>query len=370
MIPYLVQSNLSSEQHKNCCQRFGYSAEWDRSVRENVWRRHQEDKNKEASGWKIGDHRRRLVHFKDKYGLQGNDFYLTSTYLFLSLKLPKKELRLYQEKICDTWRQSNTLQLKMVESKVHIADMQHGRETPPDYSNLDVWLYSEPVSDRVLDKPWKILKTGIRERRPAGRPTTINRADLEQFFPAQIELGCGPSIETGIPPLNYFHNLFSLQKNGKFVFAADDDQLLDVFSDPAEWYSRAVVMHRQCLLAEPSPFYHKLKCLHDEGRIVGPILNNNFDGLPLSVGLEEFSLRQYDEDGLYPSIKFHPNAKSLIVIGSHADRRNCQAHARNHGLTVVYIDPEGYTIGDKFAPYPVESPQDQDYILRIPASEL
>ena len=149
---------------------------------------------------------------------------------------------------------------------------------------------------------------------------------------------------------------------------AEDDDFLDFFANPDAWYDKSVFMHKQCLNAVPTPFYHKLKALHDAGSIVGPIINNNFDGLPLSVGLEELPLRKYDETGLYPPIEFHPAAKSLFVIGAHADRRKCQYHARNKGLKIVHIDPEGYDDNGQFIPYPLEAPQDEDFILRTTCS--
>lgn len=364
MIPLLVQSNLTEKQKINFHQRFGTSEEWDRSLRENVWRRHQAPENQELSDWRSGEHRRRLVHFRDKYGLVNGDFCLVESYLFLSIKAPQEEIESYKRRIHG--RNLCGLKLEVNEQKIHEADVKAGRETPQHYSNLDVRLYSHQYSNETAIKPWRILKTGIRQKIPRGNPTSIS--SLEPFFPAQVELGCGPSIETGIPPLNFFHKLFSLHKNGKFVLKAEDDDFLSVFDDPIQWYQKAIEIHQKTLVAEPSSFYFKLKELHDQGKIVGPIINNNFDGLPLSVGLEELPLRKYDDEGLYPPIKFHPEAKSLLVIGAHADRRKCQHHARNAGLKIVYIDPEGYDQNGVFVSYPLESPQNEDYVMNIKAS--
>lgn len=61
--------------------------------------------------------------------------------------------------------------------------------------------------------------------------------------------------------------------------------------------------------------------------------------------------------------------KSLIVVGSHADRRRIQAAARQKGLQVIYIDPEGYFEKDNFIEYKLESPQDEDIIYRKGASQ-
>lgn len=366
-LPYPVLKSPNLQYYQD---RFTPTGNWDRSIRENVWRRHQDESNKELSGWEPGSHRRRLMHFRDRYGMVGNDFCLLEAYIFLHVKAPRNEVLEYQGRIRDYWKGNSDLKLKFVRQDVHPADTEAGRHTPSDYCNLDVWVSNVEQPASVIDKPWRILKTGIRKRVPKGNPTLITQVDLKNFFPAQVELGCGPSIEAGIPPLNFFHKLFSLHKDGRFVLDALEDTFLDYFRDPEAWYEKAVVMHRQCLAATPTSFYHTLKSLHDAGHLVGPVFNNNFDGLPISVGMKEYPLRQHDETGFYPAYPFDPEAKSLLVVGSHADRRQCQEHARARGMKIVFIDPEGYEQDDKFVSYPIESPQDGDFLLRCKASEL
>jgi hypothetical protein len=124
-------------------------------------------------------------------------------------------------------------------------------------------------------------------------------------------------------------------------------------------------------LASPTRFYGLLKKMHDAGYLVGPVITNNFDGLLRKVGLPELLVRRYEDTHIVPQIDFHPLARSLIVVGSHADRRRIQAAARKKGLHVVYIDPEGFTGVDskQFTPYPLESPQDSDYLFRFPATD-
>lgn len=74
--------------------------------------------------------------------------------------------------------------------------------------------------------------------------------------------------------------------------------------------------------------------------------------------------------GEYPAITFDPKAKALLVVGVHADRRLAQLRARERGLKLIYIDPERYLAPDGAPiPYPVESPQDQDGLVRMTAGE-
>ena len=96
------------------------------------------------------------------------------------------------------------------------------------------------------------------------------------------------------------------------------------------------------------------------------------------MGLPEKSLRQYDREAYFPiyrggenrGVPFDPRARSLMVIGVHADRRMAQRYARRLGLQIIYVDPERYVAPDgSEIPYPVESPQDGDLFVRLTAGE-
>ncbi|WP_181958242.1 hypothetical protein [Nonomuraea deserti] len=49
-------------------------------------------------------------------------------------------------------------------------------------------------------------------------------------------------------------------------------------------------------------------------------------------------------------------AKALLVIGLHADRRTVQARARERGMRIFYVDPEGLVQNGVFEEYPIEEP--------------
>lgn len=94
--------------------------------------------------------------------------------------------------------------------------------------------------------------------------------------------------------------------------------------------------------------------------------------------MDELSLRRYDtepyfrtmKDSLLQEIDFDSRAKTLLVVGVHADRRLAQIRARELGLRVIFIDPERYVApnGDIIS-YPVEAPQDFDLFVRMTAGE-
>lgn len=357
----IIKSNLSDLDLINFNKRFSISNGFDCSVRENIWRRHQSFENHELSGWKTEeDRRRRLVHFIDKYDVINNNFCLSKFYLRINLQLPILESLGY-EKFLSNYVGGNDL------FSINFSTSNLG-----DYNNLDIILKSNnfDITDEITSRPLRVFEKGIRQVLPRGNPKYVSISDIADYFPAHVELGCGPSISSGIPPLNYFHKLFSLSKNGKFVFSFHDDELVKSIINPFEWYEKTSYMQRMCLEAVPTKFYYTLKSLIESGRVIEPIFNNNFDGLSKSLEIDELCLRKYDSEGEYPDYSFSSEAKSLIVIGSHADRRGCQRSARKAGLKIIYIDPEGYMYGDNFISYPLESPQDDDLVIRLKADDI
>lgn len=140
-----------------------------------------------------------------------------------------------------------------------------------------------------------------------------------------------------------------------------------MFRDPENFYRRASLPYLHALTAPPTDFYLLLRELHDRSMIIEPVITNNFDGFATLVGLSERYIREYTTTRLVPKIDFHPEAKSLLVVGAHADRRRVAEAARNQGLKVIYVDPEGYEEGRKFRPYPLEAPQDSDMLIRMKA---
>lgn len=186
-------------------------------------------------------------------------------------------------------------------------------------------------------------------------------------------MGAGASVEAGIPPLHSLHQLYHVSEGNshKFLLGPKEDRLLlDIALDPSSFYRKVGEIYKKALTLKITPFYHLLKTLYDDNKIVGSVITNNFDRLVTAVGLPEKYVRRYDEAHITPDIKFHNKAKSLIVFGSHADRRRIQHAARESGLQVIYVDPEGYTFPTGFRPYPLESVQDEDLLVNMTMGEF
>lgn len=317
-------------------------------IKESIWRRHICKKNEGESGWADGLSRKRLVHVRDRYDFTNQGFCLADTYTWVYLNLPSQELDKYEQFIC-----SNLF---------HNQDLKTSVKRVGNELEYTIGTY-DPIAE-IKNTPWKVFDLGIRnklEKKPAKEAKTLD--EIMHFAPFQIELGCGPSIEAGIPALSYFHHIYSTTKNGKFVFNFEDDDLIqNTMLCPEQFYKKATFAHLKCLQAQHTLFYAALKDMLDKGLILEPILTNNFDGLCKSIGIKEKSLYKFDI--IYPDIDFV--AKSILVIGSHADRRKVREQARAKGLQVIFIDPETY---DGIT-YPVEDTQGEDIILRVTAEEF
>lgn len=344
----------------------------DRRFRENVWRRHQSQENRAVSGWRSDvDQRRRLVHFLDSYTLLGDKFALNSVYLYEHYRAPRLEIEELADRVSSLlgqcgWRGDRCGDI-VCRYAIHT---QHPFEVfeyqDHDYQNFDIWFYSKEPSSELLLRPWLILSKGIRTQGQRQSPKYCSVSDILPYLPAQMELGCGPSIEAGIPPLNSMHKVYHLWDGDGFLFDGRKDQLMEgLLHDPTAKYRELSAIHVATVQADPPIFYKNLRWLYDRGIVVGPVFTNNFDGLARDVGVPEYHLRQHDSTGEYPNYSFDDRAKSLLVVGSHADRRGVQRAARQRGLPIIFVDPEGYGESD----YLLEEVK-EEIIVQLTSSEF
>lgn len=372
---------------------------WHRRWTESIWRRHQHPSNRVLSGWlSEGDQRRRLIHFYDEYGVESGGFVLRHAYLWLNVTLPAPDVEEYESAILEgirqggwnpaggdaesrQWRRGDLL-ARLNLRRLHPEDERRGYVFASGYRNLEVavWTADYKLPDRIAERPWRWFhEVGLRTMLTRGRPQMIEPEEVAAYLPAQVELGCGPSTEAGVPHLSTLHRIYGVSgRDFSFVFRARDDAVLELFADPEPKYRKMAEIYRSCMMAQSTPFYASLRDLWTRGFVVGPIITNNFDCLCADLGLEETSLRRYDTEpyypmayrGEFPTVEWDPRARSLLVIGVHADRRLAQIRAREQGLKVIYIDPERYVAPDgRFIDYPVEAPQDNDLFVRSTAGE-
>ena len=398
--PFVVQPDLTDSQLERYHRHID-SAEsgWHRRFTESIWRRHQHPSNAKLSGWQSdADQKKRLIHFYDEYGVEGRAFVLRHAYLHLVLGLPAEHVDEYRAAMAaglregewrregagapsdaraaqdgERWRRGD-LTATLRHRPVHPEDQARGRQPPEGYASLDLVLRTDgyPLPDGWEGRPWEVFyRVGLREKLAREEPRYVEPAALAEHLPAQLELGCGPSIEAGIPHLSTLHRIYGVSRaDYGFIFRAQHDGLLDLFRAPEAKFREMTEIYRACLLAEPTPFYLRMRELWKRGLLVGPIITNNFDCQCADLGLPEISLRRYDWGPYYPTIEHDARARSLLVIGVHADRRLVQMRARRRGLRVLFIDPESYIAPDGgHIPYPVEAPQQDDLFVRATAND-
>lgn len=360
-----------------------------RDIEESIWRRSQHPLNAAQSGWDGIGGRRRIVHYRNRYAVAGPHLALAGWYLYYCLTIPAAEVRGYAAQITEwaaaggwirdsgqCWRRGD-LRARLTRHVVHPEDAAIGRDTPAGFESVEMTFSSDglwlpPGTARL---PWEVLASGLRVPARRGSPViTSTLGPLASYLPFQAELGCGPSTEAGVPPLHRLHEIYSVRLGGKpgsgerFVLSPADDTLIrDVLVGTERKFAEFTAMYRACFTARATPALRALRRLADEGHLVGPVITNNFDVLAARAGLTEYCVRRYDE--VIPDVPLLPEARALLVIGSHADRRAVQARARAEGKKVFYLDPEGFHIGGTFMPYPLESPQTGDWVCRQAAAE-
>ena len=399
--PYIIVNNLSQEliskwdnYYENYQDNYKFR---NRKLDEGIWRRNQMFGTRHESGWKSrNDMRRRMIHYSHYYEIiKKNNSYnlcMVESYLWIHVTFPKDEIALYYNDIVrglqeGGWKKifedssfeeykKGNLFYRIWHKQVEQEDSNKGRKFPEYYRILEIQVCTENKKENALEKSkaWGILNNGPRIKDIDGNYEVISDiGEIKKYLPAHIELGCGPSIELGIPPLNFLHDVYYVtdKSNNTFILSPEKDKLAyEVAAHTENQYKLFSTMYKQCFLAKAeSDFYVFLKKLMDNQVFLKPIFTNNFDGVPIQLGLDEYFLRRYEFENLFPNVEFDKKAKSLISVGCHADRRKIQAAARKAGLKVIHIDPEGYwDKNDRFVPYPLEAKKSGDILYRKDAS--
>lgn len=388
--PYIVLNNLSPEQ----CDRWVQQFEKDgRNIAEGMWRRSHDEFTHQKFGSPINDKSRRLVHFIDKYEIieRNNQQHLaiTQSYLYICSTLPVAAVVTYWQRHRDLaqlhgWSiekwdnrscrlRNGDYEITGTIYDIHPEDLGNETSFPANYKTVEMIVRSknEDIPKDKRETPWGVWRSKYRRPIPRQEPKIVeDLKELLPYFPMHVELGCGPSLEAGIPPLSQLHHIYSAADyaTGKFLFGKDDTLLERIITDISGFYESAAEPYRSCFLAQVTPFYELLGKLRQQGLILEPLINNNFDGLAKLVGFEELYIRRYETSRWIPDIQFDPRAKSILVVGSHADRRLVRVHARQAGLQVINVDPEGYYHKDgSFEPYPLEALDASDILVRMTA---
>ena len=352
-------------------------------VFEGCWLRNQRPENASKSGYvDSSTARRRYIHFYDTYvdNVQNGKHFLAlkNYYLYVTNTLPKEEIDEYLSKIMVAIKNNGYKQIgenvylkgtTKVEIKLYDVHPKNRNEFPNNYKSCDIIISSNGYDyTAIYERMWNLTKKMYRMPDKRGNPTyTKDVKDIIKYLPAQIEMGCGPSISANIPPLYEMHETYKVQNHitGKFYFASADNLILSVIEDEPAMRLKFAQVPLKCISAKHTEGYEYFNKLYKQGYFKGVVYNNNFDRLVKRFDIKEKILRIYDYDTYYTITEFESDVKSLISMGCHADRRQIERQAREHGLKVIFIDIEGFCNKDGFESYPLEGPQDNDIILNI-----
>lgn len=395
-LPYTILPNQDSE----------FAARWQRQfvrpgrdVEVGMWRREDDTYTAQKFGVDPESRRRRLVRFTHKYGLVSteegtNNFALTHTYLWVSTGLPKEDCADYWARVIDvlekyndwvaTEKSPDTIIFKNGELTLHgqyilthPQDELTGKPLPENYHNVEISIASSNAHElpKYDEDSWRNYAQRHRRGLSRGIPQVTNDlAVLKNYFPMHVMLGCGPSIEAGIPPLHGLHSIYCVGQStlGKgFIFGSEDTMITDVVSDPEAFYEKVAGPYKSCMNAPVTKFYELIQDWVRNGLAVTPVINNNFDGLLPLLGVEEKFIRRFEMPDYIPDIQYSSHARALLVVGNHADRRRVVEGARKRGLQIIFVDPEGYYAADGvFTPYPIEDIQNEDLLFRMTAEEF
>lgn len=359
-----------------------YFATKDEFVFEGIWFRSQEEVNKNVSGYVDNTTRnRRTIHYNHVFYVKDNYLMVKSSYIYLSIRLNNNEYDKYLNDIINTLENNNYIKNNNIYIKDNLNIMINKYDKHPydeiidNYKTVDIIVKSDNLNntDKLFNQVWNLQVKGIRERDTRGNPKYINDFnELKEFFPMAVELGCGPSIEAGVMPLYKLHEIYKVQRHsdGKFYFGTSDTLIKQIIEKDNVKFDEFYEIIAECIKAKPTNFHYNLKKMYDKKLFTMNLFNNNFDRLCKRIGINENVLRVYNIENYFPKVIFDKDIKALLCIGTHADRRFIQRQARNQGLKIIYVDPEGFNTDNEFFKYEIEGAKDEDYILKMTASEF
>lgn len=359
-----------------------YFATKDEFVFEGIWFRSQEEVNKNVSGYINNTTRnRRTIHYNHVFYVKDNYLMVKSSYIYLSIRLNNNEYDKYLNDIINTLENNNYIKNNNIYIKDNLNIMINKYDKHPydeiidNYKTVDIIVKSDNLNntDKLFNQVWNLQVKGIRERDTRGNPKYINDFnELKEYFPMAVELGCGPSIEAGVMPLYKLHEIYKVQRHsdGKFYFGTSDTLIKQIIEKDNVKFDEFYEIIAECIKAKPTNFHYNLKKMYDKKLFTMNLFNNNFDRLCKRIGINENVLRVYNIENYFPKVIFDKDIKALLCIGTHADRRFIQKQARNQGLKIIYVDPEGFNTDNEFFKYEIEGAKDEDYILKMTASEF
>ena len=162
--------------------------------------------------------------------------------------------------------------------------------------------------------------------------------DTIPLLPFDLYLGSGVSYEAGLPTLCHIHDYFCLddRENNGFTFGKRDFLPQWLLKKPAKTFKNFCHLHAESLRASPTPAQKIVKEFFDAG-LVNTVFSDNVDNMLCKVDVPFIRTRGSGVFNERFPAKF--NAKTLVVVGVAADRRQIVQQARGKSLKIVVINP-------------------------------
>jgi hypothetical protein len=163
-------------------------------------------------------------------------------------------------------------------------------------------------------------------------------SDTIPLLPFDLYLGSGVSYEAGLPTLCDIHDYFCLddREHGRFTYGKRDLLPLWLMEKPSETFRDFCHLHVKSLTASPTPAQKIVKELHQSGQVI-TVFSDNVDNMLCKVDVPFIRTRGSGVFNERFPAKFA--AKTLVVVGVAADRRQIIQQARGKGIKVVVVNP-------------------------------
>lgn len=270
----------------------------------------------------------RTIYFSADLKQENGNVEIERAYFYLETRAKHDEIKILKSQIGES-RKLGIYNL----SVLTFADPEY-----KEYSRLRIKV-GDP-SEYDLNSVERRLKGVPRTSIPAPKLVPeYSNYDLSFFAPFALCVGSGLSAESGLPLLGAIHDLFEVdnRQTGELVFGKMDGLPAKIAKDVEGEFRSYCQFTVDAVKAQPSNSHKLLADLYKKG-IVKQVFTDNMDDILGKVNVPYTKTRLSIFPDKFPA-EFHPDVRSLLVVGVAVDRRSVIKQARSAGLKIISINP-------------------------------
>jgi len=282
-------------------------------------------------GWKRdNDRHSRIVYYSAKIIQTPNEIAATGHFFFYKHRTVKTDAEHLYGQLQNACSQLTNL---IGECQMSLSPTKY-----PGYSVIRFTIGRPTDGDRD-----RVRRLQMRQPRKAvgntGHPIpNKSPRDTIALLPFDLYLGSGVSYEAGLPTLCDIHDYFCLddREHYCFTYGKRDSMPGWLMEKPSEVFRNFCRLHVESLSASPTPAQKIVKELYQAGQ-VKTVFSDNVDNMLCKVDVPFIRTRG---SGVFNE-RFLANfaARTLVVVGVAADRRQIIQQARGKGIKVVVVNP-------------------------------